>query len=168
VYSICQRNRLHCAGTASAVTITASTTGAAGNNITLTSTLTNFTAWSSTHLAGGVNPQASILAFNNLYSGASSTANGAGTFTLNTVTGSQNATITNPAMGSPLVLTPSDPVAASRTGTFSARPPNNTSTITAGNITLKTNATTENATGTFSAGYCAQNGQGSRSMAGAV
>ena len=51
---------------AAVVTVTATTEGTAGNSITLAKTLANFT-WASGTLTGGVNAQATIGAFDNLY-----------------------------------------------------------------------------------------------------
>jgi hypothetical protein len=53
------------------VTVTATTAGSAGNNITVGGTLSSF--WSSTTLIGGVDAQPSIIAFNQLYSTQGST-----------------------------------------------------------------------------------------------
>jgi hypothetical protein len=54
------------------VTVTATSTGSAGNSIALADTLSNF-SWSSTTLVGGVDAQASIMAYNQLYSTQGST-----------------------------------------------------------------------------------------------
>jgi hypothetical protein len=59
------------ANSAAVVTITAKTSGTGGNSITLAKTLSNF-SWSGSTLAGGINAQATIVAFNNLYSGTCS------------------------------------------------------------------------------------------------
>ncbi len=55
------------------VTITASTIGPAGNAIALAETMTNFTISGAT-LAGGTNGQASIVAYDNLYTGCPTTS----------------------------------------------------------------------------------------------
>jgi hypothetical protein len=54
------------------VTLTAATAGTAGNSIALAAAETAFT-WSGTTLANGTNGQASVMAFDNLYSGCSGT-----------------------------------------------------------------------------------------------
>lgn len=65
-------NTIVTAGNSGAVvTITAKTSGTGGNSITLAKTLNNF-SWSGSTLAGGINAQATIVAFNNLYSGTCS------------------------------------------------------------------------------------------------
>src|SRR5206468_5748009 len=105
------------------VTITANTAGSAGNSIALGDSLSTF-AWTggATALSGGADGQASIVALNQLYSGAAVAASDTGTFSANTISGGQSVTITNPNLSAgpnnPLVLTASNPVAASQTGTF--------------------------------------------------
>jgi hypothetical protein len=51
----------------SMVTVTATAAGTAGNGTTLAESLSNF-SWSGGSLSGGVDPQASIIAYNQLYS----------------------------------------------------------------------------------------------------
>ena len=51
----------------SVVTVTATAVGTAGNGTTLARSLSNF-SWSGGSLSGGVDPQASIIAYNQLYS----------------------------------------------------------------------------------------------------
>lgn len=51
----------------SVVTVTATAIGTAGNGTTLADSLSNF-SWSGGSLSGGVDPQASIIAYNQLYS----------------------------------------------------------------------------------------------------
>jgi hypothetical protein len=53
--------------TGGVVTVTATTVGIAGNSTTLAKSLSNF-SWSGGSLSGGVDPQASIIAYNQLYS----------------------------------------------------------------------------------------------------
>jgi hypothetical protein len=53
--------------TGSVVTVTATAVGTAGNGTTLAKSLSNF-SWSGGSLSGGVDPQASIIAYNQLYS----------------------------------------------------------------------------------------------------
>jgi hypothetical protein len=60
---------------AAVVTVTATTAGTAGNNIVLTEALSAFT-WNATRLANGADrtaPQATVVAFGNLYSGCGGT-----------------------------------------------------------------------------------------------
>jgi len=59
-------------GTSATVTVTANTPGTGGNSITLATNQSNFT-WSGGTLAGGTDPQATIVAYDNLYSGCTGT-----------------------------------------------------------------------------------------------
>jgi hypothetical protein len=75
------------------VTVTAKTSGTGGNSITLAKTLSNF-SWSGSTLAGGANAQATIIAFNNLYSGTCSGSVPQFDWAYNTGTGATSKTFT--------------------------------------------------------------------------
>jgi hypothetical protein len=97
------------------VTVTATSAGTAGNSITLTKSLTNF-SWAGAKLTGGVNALATIGAFDNLYSSCTGTvpttywayntgtAGGVLTSPVLSGDGTQIAFIQNTATGSTLVL----------------------------------------------------------------
>jgi hypothetical protein len=128
------------------VTVTDKTAGAAGNLITVSDALSTF-AWTAGTLAGGADAQPSIVAVNNLYSGAAVAASDTGTVsTNNTLTGTETLTVTN---GTTLTLHASPPVKASQTGTFSAVA--GAGSVTVGGATLTNGGTASTIAGTVSA-----------------
>ncbi len=128
------------------VTVTANTAGSAGNSIGTTATVTGF-SWGSTTLQGGLNAQPSIVAVNQLYSGASTTASDTGTFTANSLVGGETVTVTNGANS--VGVTASTPTKASQTGTFSGNVGSGTGSATLGTLVLTPNPTAGTIVGTF-------------------
>ncbi len=99
------------------LTPTAAFAGSAGNSVALATNTGNITLSAAT-LTGGRDGQASIIAFNNLYTGAAVAASQIGTVSSNSASGGQTVTV-----GS-LVVTASPPVQATGLVTISSNPTN--------------------------------------------